>query len=314
MKKLKDLKDEFLNDKFNNFYVFYGEDFGLRKHYINAVKQKYKRVIVLDNYEDISNNKGSALIVTKTLFIIYECKDFCDLSTDKIKHFMRKIGDDCVIFDFEVAYEKSNLFKDFSDYITYFPLVNEKIGQEFVKSEVIVSQKSTEDIAYNCYNDYNEIVLETDKIKSLANEKQINSQQAYEILLCNKQLNLRVAEYDNDLIVNDLLTYNFKQFSYWEDLLNKSYTQEFWYNLIRTTNDYLIAYYLKQYGKWDGGKKAYEYGLSWSRIKVIRELRLPYDSKTYLYFAYELSEIDYKVKTGVIKPEDVYNYFVYTIL
>ena len=31
MKNLKDLKEDILANKINKFYVFYGEDFGLRK-------------------------------------------------------------------------------------------------------------------------------------------------------------------------------------------------------------------------------------------------------------------------------------------
>ena len=37
MKKLEDLKKELLDNKVNKFYVFYGEDFGIRKHYINKI-------------------------------------------------------------------------------------------------------------------------------------------------------------------------------------------------------------------------------------------------------------------------------------
>ena len=32
MKRLEDLKEELLADKLQKFYVFYGEDYGIRKH------------------------------------------------------------------------------------------------------------------------------------------------------------------------------------------------------------------------------------------------------------------------------------------
>ena len=41
MKNLKDLKEDILANKINKFYVFYGEDFGLRKHYIDYLSKKY---------------------------------------------------------------------------------------------------------------------------------------------------------------------------------------------------------------------------------------------------------------------------------
>ena len=47
MKKLEDLKKELLQDKVNSFYVFYGEDFGIRKHYINKISTYFNNLFML---------------------------------------------------------------------------------------------------------------------------------------------------------------------------------------------------------------------------------------------------------------------------
>lgn len=315
MKQLKDLKADILDNKFNNFYVFYGEDWGLRKHYINGISKQFQRVLLLDDFNSIADNRGtSSLFKTKTLFVLYNCPDFCNLTSEKLRGFMRKIQNDCVIVDLDEPYEKSNLFKEYQDNITYFPRVNDNIGSEFVKSEVNLISKDITKLTYNCLNDYNEILLETDKIKNYSESKNISMQQAYEILLASGQMNVKLEAYNNDEIVNDLLLNNSKRFGYWEEFIKSNYVDEFWYNISRTTNDYLIAYYISKYGKWDGGKYAYDNGLSWYRIKTIRDLALPYDCSTYLYYAYQLSDIDFKVKTGKIQKEDLFNYLLYTIL
>ena len=257
MKQLKDLKEEILNNKFNNFYIFYGEDYGLRKHYIDAIAKHYDGLVVLDDYVELSNSKGSALIITKTLYLIYDCSEICNLTVEQIEGFIKKLKYDCVILDFETLSDKTNLFRNFGDYITYFPLVEDKIGFEFVQSEVSLIRKSSENLALNCSNNYNSILLETDKIKQYSNAKEINQQQAYDVLNMNKQLIIKPENYDNDLIINDLLLYNSSKFAYWEQLITCNYVDEFWYNLGRTTNDFLIAYFIAKLGKWDGGKAAY---------------------------------------------------------
>lgn len=62
-----------------------------------------------------------------------------------------------------------------------------------------------------------------------------------------------------------------------------------------------------------GSSEAYKLGLSWNRAKVIRDLNIYYDENDLLYFISELSDIDFKVKTGKLKQDDIFNYFVYTI-
>ena len=38
MKKLEDLKQDLIDGRLRKFYVFYGEDYGIRKHYINKIE------------------------------------------------------------------------------------------------------------------------------------------------------------------------------------------------------------------------------------------------------------------------------------
>lgn len=314
MKQLKDLKEEILKKEILNFYVFYGEDFGLRKHYINAIKLYFDRVVVLDDYKNLSNNKGFSLLKTKTLYIIYNCEEITKLSIEQINGFIKKIQDDCVILDFESSYEDSNLFSNFGSYITYFPTVNDNIGMEFVDSEVNLILNSKKSLAYSCYNNYNSILLETDKIKNYSQFTGINEEQAFEVLDRSNQFNIRYDNYDNDLLVNDILTNNRQRFGYWCNLIETKYQNEFWYNLYRTVNDFLIAYYVQKYGKYKGSSKAYELGLPWNRTKVIRELNICYDADDLLYYVGELTDIDFKVKTGKLVSEDVFNYFVFILL
>ena len=324
MKKLQDLKEEILNNKINNFYIFYGEDYGLRQHYIKAISNKYAKVVFIDNYLDFSNQAGSTLFSANYLYLLYNCFDFCNLTVEQITKFKQKILNNCVILDFENAQEDTILFDpkyEFSNDITYFPLVSDNIGVEFVLSEVKLNLNDAKELAYNCYNNYNNILLETNKIKNYAEAKNINLTQAFESLNINNQLIKRLDLYNNDLLVNDLLTNNTKNFNYWDDLIKNQTIKDttnkynkFLYNLPKTINDFLIAYILKYYGKYEGSSIAYNNKLSWNRTKQIRELNIPYNADDLLYFIYELCDLNYKVYSGKLKEENAFSYFIYTIL
>ena len=123
-------------------------------------------------------------------------------------------------------------------------------------------------------------------------------------------MNYRYDKFNCDLLMNDLLTRNLKNYSYWLETMNNVYKDQFWIMLNKIMNDLLIAYLVKRYGKYDGSSKAYNLGLSWGRAKTIREFNIPYESEYILYLINELTNLDYNVKTGKMQQEDIFNYYV----
>jgi len=184
MKMLQDLKEEILNNKINRVYVFFGEDYGLRKHYINKLAEAYTEVKVIDDafkLGEVSSN--NSLFEVPTLYIVYNDIEFAKDTTQHIDNFFTKIGKDkIVIFDYEELPENTTLFKEYQDLITNFPNVKDNIALEFVDSEVTLNQSSKEELAFNCNNNYNSILLETDKIKSYKLASSLSEQKSFEEL------------------------------------------------------------------------------------------------------------------------------------
>ena len=46
MRKLEDLKSSLLKDEVDKFYVFYGDDFGIRKHYIEKLGSYFSKIFI----------------------------------------------------------------------------------------------------------------------------------------------------------------------------------------------------------------------------------------------------------------------------
>ena len=77
MKNLKDLKEDILNNKIEKFYVFYGEDYGLRHHYIQEISKHFDKTELVIDMEDYAKNQtGGGLFKRKTLFIAHGEVDF----------------------------------------------------------------------------------------------------------------------------------------------------------------------------------------------------------------------------------------------
>lgn len=316
MKNLKDLKEEILNNQINNFYVFYGEDFGLRKHYIDYLNKKFNKKLVIMHISDLSDNMtGRNLFKLKTLYVIPQDLDFLKERKDKVSAFINKIDkDDCIILDYDMDITNSNFFKNFEEYITYFPEVEDNIAYQFVSSELQLDTLSKEELAKNCHNNYNKILLEADKIKCFANENNISEQNAYNDLYIQNQLLYEYPEFHSYELMNDILKGNFKALSFWYRIVQANFQEQFWIALESIFQDYIIAYLIVKYGKYQGGNIAYAFKFNWGRIKIIRDFIIPYEADYLLQNAYEVAKLDEMIKTGKLSKDKLFDYFLCIIL
>ena len=84
-------------------------------------------------------------------------------------------------------------------------------------------------------------------------------------------MNFRYEKFNCDLLMNDLLTRNLKNYSYWLQTMNTVYLDQFWIMLNRIMNDLLIAYLVKRYGKYtneatESQKKLNEIAMKYNRV------------------------------------------------
>lgn len=198
--------------------------------------------------------------------------------------------------------------------MTYFPSVSDNIALEFIDSEISLSMNSKEELAMNCQNNYNNILLESDKIRNYSEGRGISEQSAYDELNVSGQLIYTPEQYRSNEFMNDVLKGNMSAMAYWSQLINTYYLDKFWMSLGFIFNDYLIGYLIAKYGKYQGSNKAYDFGLPWNRTKEIRELIIPYEPNYLLESAYQVAKLDTEVKRGRITQEDLFDCFMCTIL
>lgn len=311
MKSLQDLKQEILNGQINKFYVFFGEDYGLRHYYIHKIKESFNKLRVLSSYEGVQQStSGIGLFSTHDLIVIYNDEAFAKLSEFALNRFISRLKDDTIIMVYENELINTNLFKHFSEYITQFPTVKDNIAQEFVESQLKLTLHSTVEMAYNCDNNYNIICLESDKVKNYAQAKNINEQTAYEDLNVQGQLCVKYPEYRVDDLMDDVLAKNTKNMLYWYQVITELYSEQFWMLLNYVFTNYLIAYFIVRYGRWQGSTRAYNCNLPWYRIKQLRDREIPYTYTELLEKANKVAELDEAVKFNRIQQDDLFNKFL----
>lgn len=316
MKKLEDLKRELVRNKLEKFYVFYGEDFGIRKHYIEKIATYFStppKYIDDFNAVKVSGRTKSLFGPTEELVVIYNDEEFAKQPEREIQKFIDNLRQYTCIFVYEEPLESSNLFKHFDQYITNFPIVQNNIGIEFVKSEVDLDNKSVEKLAHNCYNNYSNILLESNKIKEYSKAKNVSNQVAFEALDIKNQLIEQIDKFNANEFMNDVLMGNNRNLAYWYEVV-KADPDRFIYSLVPIFNDFLIAALIQEHGKYDGSSMAYNNKLNWGRAKTIREMNIVYDHNYLFECAYKVACIDSDIKTGKLEREKVIDYFYSSII
>ena len=314
MKKLEDLKEELLNNKLCKFYVFYGEDYGIRKHYIDKIKSYFTTVKPVDSYEAVSvASKSKGLFAEHNLYIIYGDEEFANLKEDVIGGFIKNLVDHTCIMVYEEPLLSSTLFKHFPEYITNFPIVESKIAEEFVSAELPLSKTATQDMAFNCGNNYNNILLEADKIKNYAQTTGLSLQNAYESLDSKSQLLEQYEQFNSNEFMRDVLTGSYKDMEYWSVIVAQD-PDKFYYSLTFMFNDFIIAGIIKYYGRYDGSSLAYKYNFNWGRVLEIRDLTINLTAEYLFESAKRVAKVDSLVKSGKLLRQDVFDYFISNIL
>lgn len=319
MRKLEDLKPRLLNNIVDKFYIFFGEDVGIRKHYIDRISTYFDKKIVADTFESVQNEIiSNSFLDTKTLYIIYNSDTFMNLRDTQINTFINRINKlyCCILVYDDLDFKNKKLFKNFEDYCTEFSKVNDNIAKEFVEDELQnLTEEEEEEIAYNCDNLYSNVLQEADKIKEYQKATNVSQQEAFEALTATNQLLYKPDPFSSYIFMNNILTNNKNGIL---ECCNSVKGNEcydlFFASLNSMFNDFIIAGLCKQYGKYKGSSTAYSCKLPWRRTKEIRELNLKDDYKYYYDCADRITEVDKLIKRGQLQMENIVDYFITNIL
>lgn len=327
MKNIKDLKEDILNKSAGHIFVFNGEEWAIKKHYIEKIAEDYKVVRYLTDTLELSNTLVSrSLLKRKTLYVVPHDNDFLKASKKEIENVLSRVKNstDGVIWVFSTEIPKS-FITHFDEYITEFEEVEEDIFEQLIRHEVSISPDHIKLLSKNCRRNYGTALMEIDKIKNYAQHENVSFDTAFEDLYINKLLIEEKEIFNCQEFMNNVLAKNFTGLRHSLQCLYESGFENVWYHLEEMVQDFKILYCFVRYGKWEGAKRAYNVeGLFWGRVKEIRDTVLhwsddrqgkcldPWTEDEIQWIICKLSESDTLVKQGKITDREVIeNMFYY---
>lgn len=185
---LMELKKSISDKKLKKLYVFTGEEVAIRNIYLKKLSNLFEgNTVVTETLSGITAKlKSNSLIQSNnTLYVIRDDKTV--LTAEKIWASLKNGSfqkGNIIVLIYTSLDKRGKFYKEFSDEIVTFDHLSTDILLKYIAKEVSLTTDRAQFLVHICNNDYGSILLETDKVKCLADHKGISHNEAFD--LCRK--------------------------------------------------------------------------------------------------------------------------------
>lgn len=182
---LMELKKSISDKSLKKLYIFTGEEVAILKIYLSKLSNVFNGpTVYTESLSGITAKlKSNSLIQSSsTMYIIRDDKTV--LSTEKIWNSLKNGSfqkDNIIVLVYTSLDKRGKFYKEFSDDIVIFDHLSTDILLKYIAKEVSISTDRAQFLVHICNNDYSSILLETDKVKCLANHKGITHNEAFDL-------------------------------------------------------------------------------------------------------------------------------------
>lgn len=186
---LMELKKDLSDKKLQNLYIFTGEEIAILRIYLGKLSKLFPgQTFEVDTLSGITSRlKSNSLINTKkSMYIIRD--DRTVLTAEKIWKSLKSgtfQNGNVIVLVYSSLDKRSKFYKEFADNIVHFEHLSEDVLLKYIAKECDIDKKKASYLINICSNDYNMILLETDKIKNLAKSLNISHNEAFDMCLKN---------------------------------------------------------------------------------------------------------------------------------
>lgn len=167
MVELPELQKQIINNNLDNLYIFTGEEIAIQKVYIDKIKEvSNKELCYVDDLKSIYNKLSSNDIFnTKRIYVIVDDIDltkqekvWVDLST--------RLNGNIIILKYNNLDKRGKFYKYFKNIIVEFNKLSDDVLVQYIRKDLpSLSNENCKKLITICNGNYNQILLEIDKIK-----------------------------------------------------------------------------------------------------------------------------------------------------
>lgn len=312
MKSLVDLKAELKEGKISNLNIFVGEENLIRKIYYEKIAEYNGDIKYIESVKDLFKElEKKSLFKKKYTYVVYNDLDFVKQKESIFERLLALTSNNVVVLVYDLMPDKEYFKKVFEDYITIFNYVTDDIAIKYVnKANNKVPLDIAKNIAYNCFNSYNNIVEEMNKYNHYTKSHHDDAIDAmtYSLLFKARKEIPTATQFATAFITRNTL-----YLAEYYQVLKENECNILGY-LPELYNTVVIELYLQMYGKWEGGNRAYNAGEYWGRVKELRNLNVPYNKNDLLDIRYLINQLDRDIRSGKMPSQYAWEWLIGVIL
>lgn len=167
---IQELQKQIINKQFNNLYVFLGEEIAVQKIYINKIQELTNlELTYIEDIKSIYNKLQSNNILNiKHLYVVIDDIDL--VKQEKIwSDLESKTNGNIIILKYNNLDKRSKFYKQFSSKLVEFEKLSDIVLTKYIQKELTLNTNNCKKLIDICNSNYNQILLEIDKIKNYDN-------------------------------------------------------------------------------------------------------------------------------------------------
>lgn len=163
-----DVQQHIINKLVSNLYIFTGEEIAIQKIYINMLADTGNlQIEYVDNYAKLKNKLKSTNLFNETkLYVVVDDIEFTKMDTIWNELDYTK-SPNTVVFRYNSIDKRGKFYKHYEDKIVEFNKLSNDVLTHYIKKEIPLNDSNCKKLINICNSNYNQILLEIDKIKNV---------------------------------------------------------------------------------------------------------------------------------------------------
>lgn len=192
---LAELKKSIIDKRFNNVYIFTGDEIKVMNIYITQIANAQSRTVIRkDNVGEIFKTlKISKLTKESNVYVILDDFDFVK-QENYWEQLMTATQDHTIILVYSQLDKRGKFYKTYKHEICEFEKLSEVVLAKYIQKEIPLDTESAKELALMCENSYNRVLMEVDKLKHLMDVYSITAQDAFNKMLNEELINTTQTE------------------------------------------------------------------------------------------------------------------------
>lgn len=165
---IQDIQKQIISKQLDNVYIFVGEEIAIEKIYINKLAQiNDMQIEYVDSYTQIKNRLKSTNLFNETkLYVVIDDNEFtkAELIWGQLDYLE---SPNIIVFKYNTLDKRSKFYKHYENKIVEFNKLSDDVLTHYIQKEINLSGENCKKLIDICGNNYNQILLEIDKLKNI---------------------------------------------------------------------------------------------------------------------------------------------------